>query len=95
MVALFKKCYNEGVIVEEMVDPFIKDSITSECLKFYCQMVLSCLHGDGNQRMSMSDVVGTLELALKLVMSGENSKFDATQEREELKHRLNKELQLS
>ncbi|RHN44461.1 putative protein kinase RLK-Pelle-CrRLK1L-1 family [Medicago truncatula] len=79
MVALFKKCYNEGVIVEEMVDPFIKDSITSECLKCYCEMVLSCLHGDGNQRMSMSDVVGTLELALKLVMSGEDGKFDATQ----------------
>jgi len=90
MVALFKKCYNDGVVVEEMVDPFIKDSITSECLKCYCQMVLSCLLGDGNERMSMSDVVGTLELALKLVMSGEDSKFDVTQ-KEEIKHRLNKE----
>jgi len=90
MVALFKKCYNDGVVVEEMVDPFIKDSITSECLKCYCQMVLSCLLGDGNERMSMSDVVGTLELALKLVMSGEDSKFDVTQ-KEEIKHTLNKE----
>lgn len=29
----FQRCYNEGEIIEVMVDPFIKDSITSESLK--------------------------------------------------------------
>ncbi|GAU41897.1 hypothetical protein TSUD_170080 [Trifolium subterraneum] len=77
LVAMFKRCYDEGVIIEEMVDPFIKDSMTSECLKCYCEMVLSCLHEDGNQRMSMSEVVGTLEFMLELVMNEEeDKKFD-------------------
>ncbi|GAU13995.1 hypothetical protein TSUD_168200 [Trifolium subterraneum] len=76
LVAMFKKCYDEGVIIEEMIDPFMKDSITSECLKCYCEMVLSCLHEDGNQRMSMSEVVGTLEFMLEMVMNEEDKKFD-------------------
>ncbi|KAL5095774.1 hypothetical protein RYX36_000101 [Vicia faba] len=81
LVVRFQRCYKEGVIIEEMVDPVIKDSITDECLKSYCQMVLSCLHDDGNQRMSMSDVVGALEFALQLEMSEEDSKFGGTQEK--------------
>jgi len=87
LVVWFQKCYNEGVIIEEMVDPFIKDSITSECLKCYCQMVLSCLHDDGNQRMSMSDVVGALEFALQLEMSEEDTKFGWTHEKEKSEER--------
>ena len=83
----FQKCYNEGMVTEEMVDPIIKDSITSECLKCYCQMVLSCLHDDGNQRMSMSDVVGALEFALQLEMSGEDTKFVWTHEKEKSEER--------
>ncbi|KAK2413152.1 receptor protein kinase FERONIA [Trifolium repens] len=88
LVVWFQKCYKEDLILEEMVDPFIKDSITSECLKSYCQMVLSCLHDDGNQRMSMSDVVGALEFALQLVMSEEDSKFSETGEKEKSVQRL-------
>ncbi|KEH21724.1 putative protein kinase RLK-Pelle-CrRLK1L-1 family [Medicago truncatula] len=87
LVVWFQKCYNEGVIIEEMVDPFIKDSITSECLKCYCQMVLSCLHDDGNQRMSMSDVVGALEFALQLEMSEEDTKSGWTHEKEKSEER--------
>ncbi|KAK2359578.1 receptor protein kinase FERONIA [Trifolium repens] len=82
LVVWFQRCYNEGVIIEEMVDSFIKDSITDECLKCYCQMVLGCLHDDGNQRLSMSDVVGALEFALQLSMSDEDSKFGEFQEKE-------------
>jgi hypothetical protein len=33
LVVWFQRCCNEGEIIEEMVDPFIKDSLTSECLK--------------------------------------------------------------
>jgi serine/threonine protein kinase len=82
LVVWFQRCYNEGVIIEEMVDSFIKDSITDECLKCYCQMALGCLHDDGNQRLSMSDVVGALEFALQLSMSDEDSKFGEFQEKE-------------
>ncbi|XP_058736490.1 receptor-like protein kinase FERONIA [Vicia villosa] len=88
LVVRFQRCYKEGVIIEEMVDPFIKDSITEECLKCYCQMVLSCLHDDGSQRMSMSDVVGALEFALQLEMSEEDSKFGGTQEKEKSEQRI-------
>ncbi|KAI5432364.1 putative receptor-like protein kinase At5g39000 [Lathyrus oleraceus] len=76
LVVRFQRCYNEGVIIEEMVDPFIKDSITDECLRCYCQMALSCLHDDGSQRMSMSDVVGALEFALQLEMTQEKEKSE-------------------
>jgi serine/threonine protein kinase len=88
LVVWFQRCYKEGRIIEELVDPFIKDSITDECLKCYCQMVLSCLHDDGNQRMSMSDVVGALEFALQLVMNEEDSKFGETKEKEKSEQRL-------
>ncbi|KEH21720.1 feronia receptor-like kinase [Medicago truncatula] len=84
----FQTCYNEGMVIEDMVDPFIKDSITSECLKCYCQMVLNCLHDDGNQRMSMSDVVATLEFALQLEMSEEDSKLVGTKEKEKSEQRI-------
>ncbi|CAJ2669143.1 unnamed protein product [Trifolium pratense] len=88
LVIWFQRCYKQGLIVEELVDPFIKDSITSESLKCYCQMVLSCLHDDGNQRMSMSDVVGALEFALQLVTTEEDSKFGWTKEKEKSEQRL-------
>ncbi|KAK2413159.1 receptor protein kinase FERONIA [Trifolium repens] len=88
LVVWFQRCYKEGRIIEELVDPIIKDSITSECLRCYCQMVLSCLHDDGNQRMSMSDVVGALEFALQLVMSEEDSKFGETKEKEKSDQKL-------
>jgi serine/threonine protein kinase len=88
LVVWFQRCYKEGRIIEELVDPIIKDSITSECLRCYCQMVLSCLHDDGNQRMSMSDVVGALEFALQLVMSEEDSKFGETKEKEKSEKKL-------
>jgi serine/threonine protein kinase len=89
LVVWFQRCYNEGVIIEEMVDSFIKDSITDECLKCYCQMALGCLHDDGNQRLSMSDVVGALEFALQLNMNEEDSKFGETQEKEKGEQRVN------
>ncbi|GAU41900.1 hypothetical protein TSUD_170110 [Trifolium subterraneum] len=88
LVIWFQRCYKQGLIVEELVDPFIKDSITDESLKCYCQMVLSCLHDDGNQRMSMSDVVGALEFALQLVTTEEDSKFTGTKEKEKSEQRL-------
>ena len=78
LVCWFKKCYNEGVAIEQTVDPFLRDSIPSECLEYYCKLALSCLHDDGTQRLSMSQVVGGLEFALKLLVSEEDSQVDTT-----------------
>ncbi|XP_058736474.1 receptor-like protein kinase FERONIA [Vicia villosa] len=75
----FQRCYDEGVAIEQIVDPFLRDSIPSGCLKCYCDLALSCLHDDGTQRPSMSQVVRELELALQLVMGEESSQFDKTQ----------------
>lgn len=81
LVDWVRRCHEEGVI-DQAVDPFIRGSVTVECLRCYCQMALSCLHDDGDQRPSMSDVVGALEFALQLVaVSEENSgRFGGTQE---------------
>ncbi|KAJ1376733.1 Serine-threonine/tyrosine-protein kinase, catalytic domain [Sesbania bispinosa] len=88
LVDWVRKCYDKGEI-EQTVDPFIKDSVTVECLKCYSQMAMSCLHDDGNQRPSMSDVVGALQFALQLVEGEEeDNKFGGTQEDGNSKERL-------
>jgi serine/threonine protein kinase len=78
LVCWFQKCYNEGVAIEEIIDPFLRNSIASECFKYYCKLALSCLLDDGNQRPTMSQVVGGLEFALQLVASEEDSQFGST-----------------
>ncbi|KAJ1406541.1 Serine-threonine/tyrosine-protein kinase, catalytic domain [Sesbania bispinosa] len=79
LVDWVRRCYDKGEI-DQTVDPFIKDSVTAECLKCYSQMFMSCLHDDGNQRLSMSEVVGALEFALQLVENEEDNKIHVTQE---------------
>ncbi|XP_027350272.1 receptor-like protein kinase FERONIA [Abrus precatorius] len=78
LVDWFRTCYDRGD-VNQTVDPFLQGSISSECKKCYCQTALGCLHDDGNQRPSMSDVVGALEFAMQLVESEENNDFVGTQ----------------
>ena len=73
LVCWFKKCYDEGVAIEQIVDPLLRGSITEECLKYYCKLALSCLHDDGTQRPSMSQVVTGLEYALQMEVSEEGS----------------------
>ncbi|KEH21705.1 feronia receptor-like kinase [Medicago truncatula] len=79
LVCWFKRCYEEGVAIEQMVDPFLRDSITGECFEYFCKLALSCLHDDGIQRPSMSQVVGGLEFALQLVVSEEDCNVGTTQ----------------
>ncbi|KAK7295502.1 hypothetical protein RJT34_18411 [Clitoria ternatea] len=74
----FRRCNERGEILQ-MLDPYLRDSISGESLRSYCQLALSCLHDDGNQRPSMSDVVGALEFATQLVENAQDNKFDGTQ----------------
>ncbi|MED6150393.1 hypothetical protein PIB30_071845, partial [Stylosanthes scabra] len=85
LVDWFRRCHDEGNL-DRTVDPFLKDSIKPECLKWYAQTALSCLHDDGNQRPSMSDVVGALEFALQLVDAEDsNSSFGGSHKGEKRK----------
>jgi len=80
LVDWFRRFYDQGEI-NQTVDPFIKDSITEDCLKCYSQMALSCLLDDGNQRPSMCNVIEALEFATHLVEGMEdNNKFGGIQE---------------
>ncbi|XP_027351430.1 receptor-like protein kinase FERONIA [Abrus precatorius] len=65
LVDWVQRCYDEAEI-HLTVDPFLKDSITAECLKCYSDMALSCLLDDPKQRPSMTDVIEALELAIHL-----------------------------
>ncbi|CAK8540754.1 unnamed protein product [Lathyrus sativus] len=82
LVCWFQRCYDEGAAIEQIVDPFLRDSIKGECLESYCKLALNCLHDDGTQRPTMSQVVGELEYALQLVVSEEDSQFDTSQKEE-------------
>ncbi|GAU41886.1 hypothetical protein TSUD_169970 [Trifolium subterraneum] len=79
LVSWFQSCYNERVAIKQIVDPSIKDSLTDECIKYYCKLALSCLHDDGVERPTMSQVVGGLEFALEMVVSEKDSQFGSNQ----------------
>ncbi|XP_057754971.1 receptor-like protein kinase FERONIA [Arachis stenosperma] len=60
-----RRCYDAGSL-GKIVDPKLKREISSECLKKFGDLAMSCLHDDGTQRPSMNDVVGVLEFVLQL-----------------------------
>ncbi|KAJ4707263.1 Receptor-like protein kinase [Melia azedarach] len=59
------QCYSNGTI-DEIVDPFLKDKINSECLNKFAEVAVSCLNEDGSKRPCMSDVVRGLEFAFQM-----------------------------
>ncbi|CAK8533402.1 unnamed protein product [Lathyrus sativus] len=73
-----KNCYKDGTL-ESIVDPSIKGSIASECLKKFSEIAVSCLLDDGRMRPSMNDVVGTLEFALQLQETAEQREHVAVE----------------
>ncbi|KAK7395626.1 hypothetical protein VNO78_16190 [Psophocarpus tetragonolobus] len=60
-----KHLYQKGSF-NEIVDPKLKDQVTSHCLHKFGELALSCLLEDGTQRPSMNDVVRMLEFVLQL-----------------------------
>ncbi|KAL1360960.1 hypothetical protein AAHE18_04G216200 [Arachis hypogaea] len=73
---------NDQDKLDQTVDIFLKGSITPECLKWYGQLAMSCLHDDGNQRPSMNDVVGALEFAMQLAEGDKDNSFGGAQDKE-------------
>ncbi|KAI4352438.1 hypothetical protein L6164_006688 [Bauhinia variegata] len=65
LVQWVRKCHENGEI-DQTVDPFLRGTITPQCLNKYVDMAFNCLLDDGNHRPSMNDVVWGLEFALQL-----------------------------
>ena len=60
-----RQCYRCGKL-DEIVDPFLKGTIASECLKKFVEIATDCLLDNGTERPSMNDVLWGLEFALQL-----------------------------
>ncbi|XAR51648.1 Non-specific serine/threonine protein kinase [Bertholletia excelsa] len=60
-----KKCIKEGKL-DQIVDPRLRDQISSHCLKLIANVARKCLRKCSGRRPTMADVVATLQRALAL-----------------------------
>ncbi|KAI9112901.1 hypothetical protein K1719_016015 [Acacia pycnantha] len=60
-----RNCFHKGALIE-IVDPALKGTIATECLKKFGEIGVNCLLDDATQRPAMNDVVWGLEFALQL-----------------------------
>ncbi|KAM5581164.1 hypothetical protein ABKV19_010403 [Rosa sericea] len=67
-----KSCHQNGEI-DQIFDPILRGNITAECLNKFTEVAISCMHDNGTERPSMTDVVRGLELALQLQQSAEGN----------------------
>ncbi|KAM5581169.1 receptor-like protein kinase FERONIA [Rosa sericea] len=67
-----KSCHQNGEI-DQIIDPILRGNITAECLNKFTEVAISCMHDNGTERPSMTDVVRGLELALQLQQSAEGN----------------------
>ncbi|KAJ8546240.1 hypothetical protein K7X08_018823 [Anisodus acutangulus] len=65
------RCCKKGNL-EQIVDPSLEGKIAPECLNKFAEAAYSCLRDEGVQRPPMSDVVWSLEFALKLQDAANN-----------------------
>ncbi|PRQ18882.1 putative protein kinase RLK-Pelle-CrRLK1L-1 family [Rosa chinensis] len=67
-----KSCHQNGEI-DQIIDPSLRGKIAAECLNKFTEIAISCMHDNGTERPSMTDVVRGLELALQLQQSAEGN----------------------
>ncbi|XP_021297723.1 receptor-like protein kinase FERONIA [Herrania umbratica] len=60
-----QECYRNGTL-DQFIDPFLRGKIAPPCFKKFTEVAMSCLADEGTERPSMSDVVWSLEFALRL-----------------------------
>ncbi|XVF20889.1 hypothetical protein REPUB_Repub12eG0042400 [Reevesia pubescens] len=65
-----QKCYRNGTLYQ-IIDAYLIGYIAPQCLKKYAEVATSCLHDEGIQRLSISDVGWGLEFDLQLQESAE------------------------
>ncbi|XP_039136167.1 receptor-like protein kinase FERONIA isoform X3 [Dioscorea cayenensis subsp. rotundata] len=66
------QCMEKGVL-ESIIDPYLDGKIARQCLKKYAETAEKCLSDEGSERPSMGDVLWSLEFALQLQESAEDS----------------------
>ncbi|PRQ44672.1 putative protein kinase RLK-Pelle-CrRLK1L-1 family [Rosa chinensis] len=67
-----KSCYRNGEL-DQIIDPSLRGKIATECLNKFTEVAISCMHDNGIERPSMTDVVRDLELALQLQQRAEGN----------------------
>ncbi|KAM5581172.1 hypothetical protein ABKV19_010411 [Rosa sericea] len=67
-----KSCHQNGEL-DQIIDPSLRGKIAAECLNKFTEVAISCMHDNGTERPSMTDVVRGLELALQLQQSAEGN----------------------
>ncbi|KAJ6734844.1 RECEPTOR-LIKE PROTEIN KINASE FERONIA [Salix purpurea] len=65
LAELARQSHSNGTI-NEIIDPYLDGKISPDCLKKFVEVAVRCLHEDGIERPSMTDVVWGLEFALQL-----------------------------
>ncbi|KAJ6421521.1 hypothetical protein OIU84_028818 [Salix udensis] len=70
LAELARQSHSNGTI-NEIIDPYLDGKISQDCLKKFVDVAVRCLHEDGIERPSMTDVVWGLEFALQLQESAE------------------------
>ncbi|KAL6143619.1 hypothetical protein ACLB2K_054314 [Fragaria x ananassa] len=67
-----KSCHHNGEL-DRIIDPSLRGKIAAECLNKFTEVAIRCMHDNGTERPSMTDVVKELELALLLQQSAEGN----------------------
>ncbi|KAK4748165.1 hypothetical protein SAY87_014751 [Trapa incisa] len=65
-------CHKKGIL-DQIIDPFLKGRIAPECFRKFAETAMKCVEEAGINRPSMGEVLWSLEFALQLQESAEDS----------------------